>query len=42
MYPQAALDAEDAEAVKSQVAAHRFGRPDEIASAAAFLASTEA
>jgi NAD(P)-dependent dehydrogenase (short-subunit alcohol dehydrogenase family) len=42
MYPEAALDAEDAEAVKSQVEAHRFARPDEIASAVAFLASTEA
>jgi NAD(P)-dependent dehydrogenase (short-subunit alcohol dehydrogenase family) len=42
MYPGAALDPEDAEAVKSQVVAHRFGRPDEIASAVAFLASAEA
>jgi NAD(P)-dependent dehydrogenase (short-subunit alcohol dehydrogenase family) len=38
MYAEAALDAEDAEAVKSQVAAHRFVRPDEIAGALAFLA----
>jgi NAD(P)-dependent dehydrogenase (short-subunit alcohol dehydrogenase family) len=38
----AALDAEDGEAVKSQVAAHQFVRPDEIANAVAFLASTEA
>jgi NAD(P)-dependent dehydrogenase (short-subunit alcohol dehydrogenase family) len=28
--------------VKSQVVAHRFGRPDEVASAVLFLASAEA
>jgi len=42
MYPEAALGAEEAAAVKSQVVAHRFGRPDEIAGAVAFLASAEA
>jgi NAD(P)-dependent dehydrogenase (short-subunit alcohol dehydrogenase family) len=42
MYPEAALDAEQAEAVRSQVVAHRFGRADEVAGAVAFLASTEA
>jgi NAD(P)-dependent dehydrogenase (short-subunit alcohol dehydrogenase family) len=42
MYPEAALDPEDAEAVRRQVVAHRFGRPDEIAAAVAFLASADA
>jgi NAD(P)-dependent dehydrogenase (short-subunit alcohol dehydrogenase family) len=42
MYPEAALEADEAEAVKSQVVAHRFGRPEEIAAAVAFLASPEA
>jgi NAD(P)-dependent dehydrogenase (short-subunit alcohol dehydrogenase family) len=42
MYPEAALDAEEAEAVTSQVVANRFGRPDEVAGAVAFLASAEA
>jgi NAD(P)-dependent dehydrogenase (short-subunit alcohol dehydrogenase family) len=42
MYPEAALDAAEAEAVRSQVVAHRFGRPEEVAAAVAFLASAEA
>jgi NAD(P)-dependent dehydrogenase (short-subunit alcohol dehydrogenase family) len=42
MYPQAALDADVAKAVKSQVVANRFGRPEEVAAAVAFLASAEA
>jgi NAD(P)-dependent dehydrogenase (short-subunit alcohol dehydrogenase family) len=42
VYPEAAINAEEAEGVKSQVVAHRFGRPDEVASAVLFLASAEA
>jgi NAD(P)-dependent dehydrogenase (short-subunit alcohol dehydrogenase family) len=42
MYPEAALSEDEAEAVRSQVVAHRFGRPGEIAAAVAFLASAEA
>ena len=42
MYPKAALTAEEAAAITSQVVAHRFGRPEEVAGAVAFLASAEA
>jgi NAD(P)-dependent dehydrogenase (short-subunit alcohol dehydrogenase family) len=42
MYPEAALDEHEATAVKRQVVAHRFGRPEEIAAAVAFLASADA
>jgi NAD(P)-dependent dehydrogenase (short-subunit alcohol dehydrogenase family) len=42
MYPEAALTDHEAAAVKSRVVAGRFGRPQEIAAAVAFLACDEA
>jgi NAD(P)-dependent dehydrogenase (short-subunit alcohol dehydrogenase family) len=42
MYPEAALSPEEAAAVTSQVVADRFGRPEEVAGAVAFLASDDA
>jgi NAD(P)-dependent dehydrogenase (short-subunit alcohol dehydrogenase family) len=42
MYPEAALTDQEAAAVKSRVVAGRFGQPQEIAAAVAFLASDEA
>ncbi|MBM0279904.1 SDR family NAD(P)-dependent oxidoreductase [Micromonospora tarensis] len=42
MYPESALDPAQAEAARSRVVAHRFGRPEEVAAAVAFLASAEA
>jgi NAD(P)-dependent dehydrogenase (short-subunit alcohol dehydrogenase family) len=42
MYPEAALTDQEASAVKSRVVAGRFGRPQEIAAAVAFLACDEA
>ncbi|WP_030790660.1 glucose 1-dehydrogenase [Streptomyces sp. NRRL S-920] len=42
MYPAAALTTSEAEAVTGQIVAGRFGRPEEVASAVAFLASADA
>ncbi|MDF2708806.1 MAG: short-chain dehydrogenase/reductase [Nonomuraea muscovyensis] len=42
MYPAAALSETEAAAITSRVVAGRFGRPEEIAAAVAFLASPEA
>ncbi|MFE7132127.1 SDR family NAD(P)-dependent oxidoreductase [Streptomyces sp. NPDC057638] len=42
MYPAAALSPQEAAALTSRVAAGRFGRPEEIAAAVAFLASSDA
>ncbi|MBN6050568.1 SDR family oxidoreductase [Nonomuraea sp. RK-328] len=42
MYPAAALSETEAAAITSRVVAGRFGRPEEIAAAVAFLASSEA
>ncbi|MGI5169121.1 SDR family NAD(P)-dependent oxidoreductase [Spirillospora sp. CA-253888] len=42
MYPEAALGEEEAAALRAQVAAGRFGRPEEVAAAVAFLASRDA
>ncbi|MCP2257786.1 NAD(P)-dependent dehydrogenase, short-chain alcohol dehydrogenase family [Streptoalloteichus tenebrarius] len=42
MYPEDALDPEEAAKVRGQVAARRFGRPEEVAAAVAFLASDDA
>ncbi|MGH3813866.1 MAG: SDR family NAD(P)-dependent oxidoreductase [Pseudonocardiaceae bacterium] len=42
MYPEAALTDQEAAEVKSRVVAGRFGRPQEIAAAVAFLASDDA
>ncbi|WP_406315143.1 SDR family oxidoreductase [Streptosporangium sp. NBC_01639] len=42
MYPVAALSETEAAAITSRVVADRFGRPEEIAAAVAFLASAEA
>ncbi|MFJ7949400.1 SDR family NAD(P)-dependent oxidoreductase [Streptomyces sp. NPDC096354] len=42
MYPSAALTTAEAVAVTSQIVADRFGRPEEVAAAVAFLASSDA
>ncbi len=42
MYPEAALTDQEAAEVKNRVVAGRFGHPQEIAAAVAFLASHEA
>ena len=42
MYPAAALTTAEAEAVTGQIVAGRFGRPEEVAAAVAFLASGDA
>jgi NAD(P)-dependent dehydrogenase (short-subunit alcohol dehydrogenase family) len=42
MYPAAALTTAQAEAVTGQIVAGRFGRPEEVAAAVAFLASVDA
>lgn len=42
MYPSAALDQAEAKALTGRIAAGRFGRPEEIAAAVAFLASSDA
>ncbi|MEU8180084.1 glucose 1-dehydrogenase [Micromonospora sp. NPDC049044] len=42
MYPAAALSEAEAAAVTSRVVAGRFGRPEEVATAVAFLASADA
>lgn len=42
MYPAAALTTAEAEAVTGQIVAGRFGRPEEVAAAVAFLASSDA
>ncbi|MFC0601591.1 SDR family NAD(P)-dependent oxidoreductase [Streptomyces palmae] len=42
MYPAAALDPSEAEALTGRIAAGRFGRPEEVAAAVAFLASSDA
>ncbi|MFI6521416.1 SDR family NAD(P)-dependent oxidoreductase [Spirillospora sp. NPDC050679] len=42
MYPEAALPEEEAAALRARVAAGRFGRPEEVAAAVAFLASRDA
>ncbi|WP_433345263.1 SDR family NAD(P)-dependent oxidoreductase [Microtetraspora malaysiensis] len=42
MYPEASLDEEPARTIKDRVAAGRFGKPQEVASAVAFLASSDA
>lgn len=42
MFPEAALPAETAAALRARVAAARFGPPDEVAAAVAFLASGDA
>ncbi|MGH4009052.1 MAG: SDR family NAD(P)-dependent oxidoreductase [Pseudonocardiaceae bacterium] len=42
MYPQAALTDQEVAEAKSRIVAGRFGRPQEIAAAVAFLASDEA
>lgn len=42
MYPAAALSEAEVAAVTDRVVARRFGRPEEIASVVAFLASAEA
>ncbi|MGW1990257.1 SDR family oxidoreductase [Embleya sp. NPDC001921] len=42
MYPAAALSTAEAKALTGRIAAGRFGRPEEIAAAVAFLASSDA
>ncbi|MFJ8076767.1 SDR family oxidoreductase [Streptomyces sp. NPDC096176] len=42
MYPSAALSAAEMKALTGRIAAGRFGRPEEIAAAVAFLASSDA
>ncbi|MFB4317830.1 SDR family NAD(P)-dependent oxidoreductase [Actinomadura sp. 21ATH] len=42
MYPAAALSPTEAQAVTDRIVAGRFGRPDEVAAAVAFLASSDA
>ncbi|MFD3513071.1 SDR family NAD(P)-dependent oxidoreductase [Streptomyces sp. NPDC058657] len=42
MYPAGALTAAEAAAVTGQIVAGRFGRPEEVAAAVAFLASADA
>ncbi|MEV6756539.1 SDR family oxidoreductase [Streptomyces sp. NPDC051214] len=42
MYPADALTEAEAKAVTGQIVAGRFGRPDEVAAAVAFLASSDA
>ncbi|MDF3142038.1 MULTISPECIES: SDR family oxidoreductase [unclassified Streptomyces] len=42
MYPCAALSASEAKAVTDRIVAGRFGRPEEVAAAVAFLASSDA
>lgn len=42
MYPAAALTTAEAEAVTGQIVAGRFGRPEEVTAAVAFLASADA
>jgi NAD(P)-dependent dehydrogenase (short-subunit alcohol dehydrogenase family) len=42
MFPEAALPPETAAGLRARVAAARFGRPDEVAAAVAFLASADA
>ncbi|ANW22456.1 SDR family NAD(P)-dependent oxidoreductase [Streptomyces clavuligerus] len=42
MYPEAALTPAEAETLTGRVVAGRFGRPEEIAAAVAFLASSDA
>ncbi|MFI5678032.1 SDR family oxidoreductase [Streptomyces cellulosae] len=42
MYPSAALSTAQAKALTGQIVAGRFGRPEEVAAAVAFLASSDA
>ncbi|MEU5809966.1 SDR family oxidoreductase [Streptomyces sp. NPDC047718] len=42
MYPAGALSAAEAKALPDGIVAGRFGRPEEVAAAVAFLASTAA
>ncbi|MEU3424640.1 SDR family NAD(P)-dependent oxidoreductase [Streptomyces gardneri] len=42
MYPAAALSTAESEALTGRIVAGRFGRPEEVAAAVAFLASTDA
>ncbi len=42
MYPYAALSAPEAKALTGRIVADRFGRPEEVAAAVAFLASADA
>ncbi|MFI6895019.1 SDR family NAD(P)-dependent oxidoreductase [Streptomyces sp. NPDC050256] len=42
MYPAGALTEAEAEAITGRIVAGRFGRPEEVAAAVAFLASTDA
>ncbi|MER0478003.1 SDR family oxidoreductase [Streptomyces sp. Edi2] len=42
MYPSAALSAAETKALTDRIAAGRFGQPEEIAAAVAFLASSDA
>ncbi|MEU7277330.1 SDR family oxidoreductase [Streptomyces sp. NPDC045431] len=42
MYPYAALSATEAAALTGRIVAGRFGRPEEVAAAVAFLASSDA
>lgn len=42
MYPADALNEAEAEAITGRIVAGRFGRPEEVAAAVAFLASTDA
>ncbi|MFB7609257.1 SDR family NAD(P)-dependent oxidoreductase [Streptomyces gardneri] len=42
MYPAAALSTVESEALTGRIVAGRFGRPEEVAAAVAFLASTDA
>ena len=42
MFPESALDQSAADALKNGIVANRFGRPEEVAAAVAFLLSGEA
>lgn len=42
MYPAGALNEAEAQAITGRIVAGRFGRPEEVAAAVAFLASTDA
>ncbi|MFC7816927.1 SDR family NAD(P)-dependent oxidoreductase [Streptomyces sp. NPDC057367] len=42
MYPAAALTRAEAQAITGRIVAGRFGRPEEVAAAVAFLASSDA